>query len=115
MAKQKRRSAEEWSRDVAAWRRGGETAARYAKRKGLSVGSLRWWSWRLGRDHGRNEAVELVAVEVVPDPAARSVDAEQWRAVVRVDHAAEVSKVADAHRVMLTMGIRVTDRPMKSR
>jgi len=83
MAKQKRRSAEEWSRHVAAWRRSGETAARYAERKGLSVGSLRWWSWRLGRDHGRDEAVELVAVEVVPDPAPRSVDGEQWRLTTR--------------------------------
>jgi len=68
---------------VAAWRRSGETAARYAKRKGLSVGSLRWWSWRLGRGHGRDEAVELVAVEVVPDPAPRSVDGEQWRLTTR--------------------------------
>ena len=83
MAKRKRRSAEEWSRHVAAWRRSGETAAKYAERKGLSLSSLRWWSWRLGRDHGRNESVELVPVEVAVEAAPPATDAEQWRLTTR--------------------------------
>jgi hypothetical protein len=51
---------------------------------GLSVSTLRWWSWRLGRDHDhRRQAVELVAVDVVPDAAPRLGDAERWRLMTR--------------------------------
>ena len=53
---------------MAGWRRSGETAAAYAERNGLSVASLRWWSWRVGREEpAPAEPVELVPIEVVND------------------------------------------------
>jgi transcriptional regulator with XRE-family HTH domain len=39
----------EWSKRVARWRASGLTAAEFAQRAGLAVGTLRWWSSRLNR------------------------------------------------------------------
>jgi hypothetical protein len=39
-----------WQRHVARWRASGETAAEFAVREGIKVGTLRWWSSRLRRD-----------------------------------------------------------------
>src|SRR5262245_51908858 len=39
-----------WRQRVASWRASGETAERYSKRQGWSLGTLRWWSSRLGRE-----------------------------------------------------------------
>jgi transposase len=40
---------ETWAARVRDWKRSGLTAADYAEREGLSAGTLRWWSSRLGR------------------------------------------------------------------
>lgn len=75
-----RRGAEEWRRLVQDWKRSGETAARFAKRRGLSARTLVWWAWRLrqsspstkrGRRSKKREvtasrAVQLVPVEIEP-------------------------------------------------
>jgi hypothetical protein len=39
-----------WQKRVAEWRASGETAAVFAARKGVKVGTLRWWSSRLQRE-----------------------------------------------------------------
>jgi hypothetical protein len=44
-----RRSAEEWSRLVAAWRASGETSRVFAARHQLNAGTLLYWSYRLSK------------------------------------------------------------------
>jgi len=67
MAKQSkaiRRSAAEWGRAVAAWRRSGLSCREYAAAHGFKATTLSWWAWKLGTS--RHE-VELVPVEIVDD------------------------------------------------
>ena len=52
-AKAPRRSAAEWAAEVAAWKRSGQTAAEYARERGISAGTLKWWSSRKGNTAGR--------------------------------------------------------------
>jgi hypothetical protein len=40
---QQRRTKEWWSGTVSRWRRSGQTAAEFAARERLEVGTLRWW------------------------------------------------------------------------
>jgi len=47
-----REAEREWARHVRAWRASGETASEYCEDRGLKLGSLRYWSTRLGRDLG---------------------------------------------------------------
>jgi len=47
-AKAPRRSAAEWADEVAAWKRSGQTAGEYARMRGISAGTLKWWSSRKG-------------------------------------------------------------------
>ncbi len=61
-------AADRWRRHVAGWRRSGQTARIYAAVHGLSAGTLKWWSSRLGRD-AAPASVALVRVERVPDVA----------------------------------------------
>jgi hypothetical protein len=45
-----------WAKRVAAWRTSGLTASKFCEEHDFSVGSLRWWSSRLGttrRETGR--------------------------------------------------------------
>ncbi len=62
-------AAERWRRHVAGWRRSGQTARIYAAVHGLSAGTLKWWSSRLGQDVAP-ASVALVRVERVPPVAA---------------------------------------------
>ena len=39
-----------WRSRVAAWRASGKTAEEYSASQGFAVGTLRWWSSRLGRE-----------------------------------------------------------------
>jgi hypothetical protein len=43
-------SRAEWARHLESWRRSGETATRYCEEHGLKLGSLRYWSGRIGRE-----------------------------------------------------------------
>jgi len=56
----KRRSAEEWAREVEIWRGSGLSAEEYARRNGLPVHRLSWWGRRLG---AAAPTPRLVAVE----------------------------------------------------
>ncbi len=42
-----RRSAAQWSRLLADWDRQSESAETFAKRLGVTCGTLAWWSWRV--------------------------------------------------------------------
>ena len=39
-----RRSAEEWTIEVGDWKRSGKGSLEYAKERGISAASLKWWS-----------------------------------------------------------------------
>jgi len=57
-----------WKKRVASWRASGETAEKYSARQGWSVGTLRWWSSRLGRE----ASVPVVRIaQLVRSPAPR--------------------------------------------
>lgn len=72
MKRVRRRSAKEWQRLVGEWERSGQTAERFAARRGLSRTRLQWWQWRLRREapsaSAAGRAVELVPVQVAPEP-----------------------------------------------
>lgn len=76
MGTSKRRTAAQWQQEVERWRESGETADAYGQANGLSVTSLRWWSWKLGPKKARKgigkptkqtEGIKLVSVDVVED------------------------------------------------
>jgi len=51
MAKsKKRRSANEWAREIGAWRRSGKSAQAYARAHGLKASTLTWWAWKVDRE-----------------------------------------------------------------
>jgi hypothetical protein len=50
---------------VSRWRRSGETAAEFAAKEGLEVGTLRWWLSQLGRDtRAKHGSSALVPIEI---------------------------------------------------
>ncbi len=57
----------EWVRWVQAWKGSGQTAATFARENGLSVATLRHWSWQLGREPQKATA-EFVEV-ALPEQA----------------------------------------------
>lgn len=80
-----------WQRHVARWRASGETAAAFAAREGIKVGTLRWWSSRLQRDAvaGPGQApVSMVQLVRIPSKAGGAgvvVDLMDVRARVMVE------------------------------
>ena len=86
------------------WRRSGQTAADFAARERLEVGTLRWWSSRLGRDtRAEHGAAKLVPLEVtVASAVSRDVTLEiaVGSAIVRCEVGADVSYVAALVRAL---------------
>ena len=86
----KRRSRDEWTALVAAWRRSGLTQAEFCQREGLSRRTLGWWRWRLEREAApappsKAEFVEVQVVEPEPPPdEIRDFDVLVAGLVVRV-------------------------------
>ena len=79
MKQVRRRSAKEWQRLVDEWDRSGQTAERFAAKKGLNRKQLEWWRWRLRREApsvpAADRAVKLVPVqEVLLFPAMKPED-----------------------------------------
>lgn len=68
-----------WAERVEGWRASGVTAAEYSRRGGFSERTLRYWSWRLGREARafvrvvREQAPTTVpaSVTTIEDGAAR--------------------------------------------
>jgi hypothetical protein len=54
----KQRTPAEWRREVAAWKRSGQTAHEYAASRDLNEDTLTWWSWRLKRQRRHSKPVE---------------------------------------------------------
>jgi hypothetical protein len=80
-----------WQKRVAEWRASGETAAVFAAREGLKVGTLRWWSSQLRREVTATAApapaplVQLVRVPSRSSGTGVVVDLPDVRARVMVD------------------------------
>lgn len=62
-----------WVDHIRAWRESGLTQMQYGARQGISQGSLRYWSWRIGKEAGDKKAsrkkagaLNLVPVQVEP-------------------------------------------------
>jgi len=72
MRKRKKRTRPEWTGLVREWQSSGLSQKAFAQRKGIAVTTLSWWSCRLRRE--AQEQAGLVAVDVVDDVAAGSVD-----------------------------------------
>jgi hypothetical protein len=80
-----------WQKRVAEWRASGETAAVFAAREGIKVGTLRWWSSRLQREVTTTAAlapVPMVQLVRIPSRSRGTgvvVDLPDARARVMVD------------------------------
>jgi hypothetical protein len=63
-----------WRSRVAAWRASGKTAEEFSAGQGFAVGTLRWWSSRLGREGTRasvaSTGIRLARVVRSTDSAA---------------------------------------------
>jgi hypothetical protein len=62
--KQGRRDRNEWRALVAEWRASGAQASEFARRRGLKVANLYYWSSVLGRE--AKPAARLVPVQLAP-------------------------------------------------
>jgi hypothetical protein len=63
-----------WARRVRRWRASGLTATEFASREGYRPATLRWWSWRLGRDEHRPTFVDATAMLVPTTPATNALE-----------------------------------------
>jgi hypothetical protein len=101
---QQRRTKEWWSGTVSRWRRSGQTAAEFATREKLEVGTLRWWSSQLGRDiRAEHGPATLVPLEVVVSSAVSrelTLEIAVGAAVVRCEVGADVRYVAALVRAL---------------
>src|ERR1041384_6411973 len=63
-----------WRSRVAAWRASGETAEEFSAGRGFAVGTLRWWSSRLGRESApasvASSGIRLAKVVRSTEPAS---------------------------------------------
>jgi hypothetical protein len=64
----RRRSAAEWARVVADWKRSGLDCKAFAASRGIKSGTLSWWQWRLRRGASSADTLRLVKVDVAPEP-----------------------------------------------
>jgi hypothetical protein len=88
-----------WRSRVAAWRASGETAEEFSADQGFAVGTLRWWSSRLGREGTpasvASSGIRLAKVVRSTDPAV--VDAPRARGAIVIEmHDARVRILVEA-------------------
>jgi hypothetical protein len=88
-----------WRARVTAWRASGKTAEEYSAGQGFAVGTLRWWSSRLGREGTAasmaNSGIRLAKVVRSPEPAA--VVAPSGRGAIIIEmHDARVRVLVEA-------------------
>lgn len=72
-----RRTAGEWSKLVARWKRSGLSASVFGERHGVAASALFWWSWKLRRD-GPGAEVGLVPVTVIEEDEVFESPATRW-------------------------------------
>jgi hypothetical protein len=61
--------AQKWGRLVEEWLGSGLTQEAFCRRRGVSVATLRWWKWRLGREE-RSARVPPGASGGTPPPGS---------------------------------------------
>lgn len=88
-----------WRSRVAAWRASGKTAEKFSAGQGFAVGTLRWWSSRLGRDSTRpsvaSSGIRLAKVVRSNEPAV--VVAPMRRSAIIIElHDAQVRVLVEA-------------------
>ena len=74
----RRRTAKEWSRIVAAWKKSGRPVDEFAASRGIAPRTLTWWKWRLAQlalAEGPAAPDELQLIPVGLEPA-RTREAE---------------------------------------
>ena len=64
-----RRKRQGWVELIGQFKRSGLSTEAYADKRGIPVGRLRWWIWRLRRDE--RERPSLLPVRVIPSSAPR--------------------------------------------
>jgi hypothetical protein len=60
-----RRTRAQWSALVDELEASGQSRATFCRRRGIEVGTLKWWMWKLGRG-GRGARHEARAIRLVP-------------------------------------------------
>ncbi|MEJ7813529.1 MAG: hypothetical protein WKG32_24185, partial [Gemmatimonadaceae bacterium] len=87
----------EWTRLVRAWKRSGQTAAKFASSRGLSAQSLNWWRWRLStaKTTEQRPAVRLLPVDVVDSDAGTRTREPAWELAAASGHTLRVYQGAD--------------------
>jgi len=88
-----------WRSRVAAWRASGKTAEEFCAGQGFAVGTLRWWSSRLGREgtlaSAASSGIRLAKVVRSTEPAA--VVAPRGRGAITIEmHDARVRVLVEA-------------------
>ena len=66
-----RRTGEDWTRHVSAWRSSGMTSKAYAAEHGLKAKTLLWWSSKLKRDGAVKQPVSFLEVVALLSAAVR--------------------------------------------
>ena len=88
-----------WRSRVAAWRASGETAEEFSAGQGFAVGTLRWWSSRLGREGApasvASSGIRLAKVMRSTEPAA-AVAPRGRSAIIIEMHDARVRVLVEA-------------------
>jgi hypothetical protein len=95
------RDRDSWRALVADWRASGERAADFARRRGLKVASLYYWSSVLGREN--EPAARLVPVHLAPSVAPTVIACELvvGRTRVRFQEGTSPSYVAALARALV--------------
>ena len=101
-----RRAREIWIQIVGQYEKSGLTQEAFATQRGMPVGTLRWWIWRLRQE--QQDAAPLLPVRVIPSTApveARRGEAEAIEVEVderiRVRFPLDTSPAAIAEVVLL--------------
>ncbi|MFM2420220.1 MAG: hypothetical protein RL385_4943 [Pseudomonadota bacterium] len=97
-----RRTRDEWRAVVAEWKASGQSAREFAAARGLSRGSLFYWSSELARE-APTPAAKLLPVRVMPSvvPTAREVELTVGSVRVRLDGQASPAYVAALARALV--------------
>lgn len=62
-----------WRATVKRWRKSGLSAGAFSDREGLKVTTLRWWSWKVGREDGVGRETSPLPIEIaVPHSVSAS-------------------------------------------
>jgi hypothetical protein len=79
----KRRTASDWARLVAGWKRSGGGAVEFAASAGVSAVQLRWWRWHVAKEAGPT---------ATPKDAMVRVEVREPRATVTSSAPIEISR-----------------------